>query len=392
MTALAREKRETHAEAPARRLVTIYSYHLYAQRRRGGMHFLAEAFRTLGWDVRFVTCDYSALTLLKGDRRTKFGKAEGFNRLKRIAPDVETAVILTPFHAVGRAEGTLQRLAGLATRGYPWPLSGRAAGFARGVDLVILESCGALMFAGAIRAATDAPIIYRASDNIDVIRPVPALMRAEAEAAGIVDAISVASPLLAGKFGHGPVRFDPMGLDKAQFDKGAPSPYPPTPRKRVVISGSSSFDHAAAAAAADAFPEWDFYQIGSLDKPVRAPNFFMLGERPFADVVGYVAHADIGFAPYLVRPGFEYQADHSNRLLQYVYCGLPTVAPEALGGEGRDHILGYRADDAASLKQAFETAAKFDRNAVPRASVIDWRELAERLSQVKRRGAACASS
>lgn len=391
MTALAREMRDT-APAARRRLVTIYSYHLYAQRRRGGMHFLADAFRSLGWDVRFVTCDYSALTLLKGDRRTKFGKAEGFNRLKRVAPDVETAVVLTPFHAIGRASGTLQRLAGAVTRGYPWPMAGRAAGFARGADLVVLESCGALMFAGAIRAATDAPIVYRASDNIDVIRPVPALMRAEAEAVDIVDAVSVASRHLAGKFAGAPVRFDPMGLDKAQFDKGAPSPYPDTGRKRVVISGSSSFDHAAAEAAARAFPDWDFYQIGSLDRPVNEPNFFMLGERPFADVVGYVAHADIGFAPYLVRPGFEYQADHSNRLLQYVYCGLPTVAPDALGGPGRAHILGYRAGDADSLTAAFRAAASFDRSAVPRSSVLDWRELATRLSGVTRREVSCGSS
>ncbi len=391
MTALARRAEPETAPAVRRKCVAIYSYHLYEQRRRGGMHFLAEAFRGLGWDVRFITCDYSALTLIKGDRRTKFGTARGFNRLTRVADDLEVAVIFTPFHAIGRADGALGRLAGLATRAYPWPMGGRAASFARGTDLVVMESCGALMFAGAIRAATHAPIIYRASDNIDVIRPVPALMRAEAAAARIVDTISVASPHLAKKYGNAPVRFDPMGLDKAQFDKGEPSPYPPTGRKRVVISGSSSFDHDAARAAAAGFPDWDFYQIGSLETPVNEPNFYMLGERPFADVVAYVAHADIGFAPYLTRPGFEYQADHSNRLLQYVYCGLPSVVPEALAMPDRPHFLGYRAGDAASVKAAFTRAAAFDRAAVPRASVIDWSELATRLSGVERRQA-CASS
>jgi 2-beta-glucuronyltransferase len=391
MTALARRDRATPASEPARRCVTIYSYHLYEQRRRGGMHFLCEAFRALGWNVRFITCDYSALTVLKGDRRTKFGTAVGFNRLTRIADDLEVAVIFTPFHAIGRARGALARIAGLATRGYPWPLAGRAAAFARGADLVVMESCGALMFADAIRAASAAPIVYRASDNLDVIRPVPALVRAEEKALGIVDAVSVASPHLAEKFAGGPVRFDPMGLDKAQFDKGAPSPYPPNGRKRVVISGSSSFDHDAARAAAAARPDWDFYQIGSLDAPVSEPNFYMLGERPFADVVGYVAHADIGFAPYLTRPGFEYQADHSNRLLQYVYCGLPSVVPEALAGATRPHFFGYRAGDAQSVAAAFERAAAFDRNAVPRGSVIDWTELAIRLSGIERRPA-CVSS
>lgn len=389
MTALAR--RAAAEPAAERRCVTIYSYHLYDQRRRGGMHFLCEAFRQLGWTVRFVTCDYSALTLLKGDRRTKFGTARGLNRLTRIADDLEAAVILTPFHAIGRAQGALGKLAGLATGGYPWPFASRAASFARGADLVIMESCGALMFAHAIRAVSDVPIVYRASDNIDVIRPVPALMRAETAALGLVDAVSVASPHLANKFAGAPVRFDPMGLDKAQFDKGAPSPYPPTPRKRVVISGSSSFDHAAAQAAAAAMPDWDFYQIGALDVPVNAPNFTMLGERPFADVVGYVAHADIGFAPYLTRPGFEYQADHSNRLLQYVYCGLPSVVPDALARADRPHLFGYRAGDAPSVAAALRQAAAFDRAQVPRGGVIDWKELAIRLASVERRQA-CASS
>jgi len=385
MTAHARRETTSPARAPGRRCVTIYSYHLYEQRRRGGMHFLCEAFRGLGWDVRFITCDYSALTVLKGDRRTKFGTARGFNKLTRIADDLEVAVIFTPFHAIGRARGALGKLAGLATRSYPWPMAGRAAAFARGADLVVMESCGALMFASAIRAASDAPIIYRASDNIDVIRPVPALMRAEVNALGIVDAVSVASSHLAEKFAGSPVRFDPMGLDKAQFDKCTPSPYPPTGRKRVVISGSSSFDHDTARAAAAAMPDWDFYQIGSLDVPVSEPNFYMLGERPFADVVGYVSHADIGFAPYLTRVGFEYQADHSNRLLQYVYCGLPSVVPEAMATAERPHFFGYRAGDEVSVAAAFENAAAFDRNAVPRSSVIDWTELATRLSGVERR-------
>lgn len=370
--------------APATGIVTIYSYHLYEQPRRGGMHWLAEAFRSLGHDVRFVTCDFSLATLLKGDRRTKYGRVQGINRLKRLAPNLSAAVVATPFHALGRARGVLPRLLNGLTSAYPWPYAGLAASFARGSDLVVMESCGALMFARAVREATTAPIVYRVSDNLKVIRPVPSLLNAEQDAMQVVDAVSVASPLLQRRFPADLTRLDPMGLDRDRFDVDVPSPYAPSGRKRVVISGSSSFDHRSVLLACRAQPDWDFFQIGALDKIVDAPNFHALGERPYSDVVAYVRHADLGFAPYLVRAGFEYQAEHSNRLLQYVYCGLPSIVPEELSA-GRPHYLGYRAGNGASIASTLKLAATFDRARVPRGEVIDWVQLALRLSALPRR-------
>lgn len=370
--------RSGSSNAPEQRrpIVTFFSFHVWKSKRRGGMHWLCDAYRQMGWDARFITCDYSLMTLLKGDRRTQHGQLEGVNRLTRLAPDLSVAVLLTPWHAYGRPNG-VGRLLNTLTSTYPWPFRGTVARFVADADLVIVESCGALMFLDEIHKRSRAPVVYRVSDNLDTIRPVPALLAAEKHAAVIADLVSVASEHLARKFGpDAKVAIQPMGIDKTLFDLPSESPYPENGRLRVVISGSSSQDVESAVLAADACPEMDFYQFGSLARPVERPNIRYMGETEFRSLVPYVQHADIGFAPYLSRAGFEYQADHSNRLLQYVYCRLPTVVPSALCTPSRRHMFGYTPGSAESIRSAFERAAKYDRGAVPKESVVDWQELA----------------
>lgn len=376
-----------HAERRAP-VVLLLSYHLYRQRRRGGMHWVCDALRRAGWDARFVTCDFSWITRMKGDRRTKFGEVVGLNRLERIDESLSVGVLSTPFHQLGRAHGALHRLADRLTAAYPWPAGSVVERFARGADLVIVESCGGLAMLEHVRRATDAPIVYRVSDNIEVVRPVPSLLAAEAEAVPEVDAVSLASEILARRFiGRGRVQIDPMGLEKHLFDAATASPYAGDSRPKVVISGSSGLDAASLAIAAQAFPDWDFIQFGSHDDLPTAPNIVAMGERPFADMVPYVKFADIGFAPYLAKPGFEYQAEHSNRLLQYVYSRLPCVVPVALSSAAKPHFIGYVPGDGASIGDAFARARRFDRAHVPAESVIDWDGLAARLAAVRRRQA-----
>ncbi|MBP2151675.1 hypothetical protein [Xanthobacter flavus] len=367
------------------RCVSIFSYHLYFQRRRGGMHWVCDSLRKAGWDVRFITCDYSLLTLLKGDKRTAYGEVKGINRLERVTADLSVGVVFTPFHPVGRDRNIPLKLIDKLTSTYPQPKGGVVRKFAHGSDLVIVESCGALMMVDDIRRATDAPIVYRVSDNMRVVRPVPSLLAAEARAVGKADAVSLASEHLARSFlGRGRVQFDPMGLDKARFDAATKNPYPDDGRPKVVISGSSSLDHAALETAARSLTDFTFIQFGAADRKIDLPNLEYRGEVPFDDLVPYVKFADIGFAPYLVRPGFEYQAEHSNRLLQYVYSGLPSVVPMELASPQRPHYLGYDSRNDASIVAAFHEARAFDRALVPRDEVIDWDQVAARLAAVER--------
>ena len=350
------------------------------------MHWICDSLRADGWDTRFITCDFSWITQLKGDRRTAYGKLQGLNSLVRIDENLSVAVVHTPFHPLGNGKSILGKALSAATSLYPQPKTPVVRAFADGADLVIIESCGALLMVEAIRNATDAPIVYRVSDNLRVVRPVPCLLRAEADAAREVDAVSLASENLAMQFqGSDNVRLDPMGLDKALFDECSTSPYRNDGRVKVVISGSSGLDVLALKSAAECLPDFDFIQFGAAEELPNLPNVIYKGETPFRDLVPWVKFADIGFAPYKVRLGFEYQAEHSNRLLQYTYSGLPSVVPKQLAHESKAHFIGYDVNVPQSIREAFLHAKDFDRRRVPKHSVLNWIELARRLATVSRR-------
>jgi len=350
------------------------------------MHWICDSLRKNGWHVRFITCDFSLITRIKGDRRTEFGQIEGLNQLKRVDDSLSVGVVYTPWHPVGRAGNWLGRMANAVSSIYPWPQGLTVKQFASGADLVIVESCGGLFMLDDIRAVTPAPVIYRVSDNLQVVRPVPSLLAAEQAAVASVDAVSMASEHLARLLNVGSnLRFDPMGLDKTQFDLATQSPYQNDGRVKVVISGSSGLDCQALQLAAESHPDWDFIQFGAAEGLPRLPNIIDMGERPFKDLVPWVKFANIGFAPYVNKPGFEYQAEHSNRLLQYIYCGLPSVVPEALTSPSKPHFIGYSAGDKTSITNALDAAHAFDCHLVPSHAVLDWDQLASRLASVSKR-------
>lgn len=360
--------------------VSIFSFHLYFQRRRGSMHWICDSLRASGHDVRFITCDFSLLTKLKGDRRTEFGEVRGVNTLERIDASLSVGVVSTLWHPVGRATSLAGNVLNRLTSWYPGPHASVVREFARGSDLIVVESCGGLLMLDAIRSATEAPVVYRVSDNLAVVRPVPCLLEAERRAVASVETVSLASEHLARSLGvKANLRFDSMGLDKKAFDEAAESPYAPDGRPKVVISGSSGLDTQSLRIAAEALPDFDFIQFGSANDIPTLPNIRLMGERPFKELVPWVKFADIGFAPYLVKPGFEYQSEHSNRLLQYTYSALPSVVPNELCSDSKPHFLGYRANDRNSIVQSLRAAATFDRSKVPVNSVNDWDQLAQRI-------------
>lgn len=350
------------------------------------MHWICDSLKESGWQVRFITCDYSLITRIKSDRRTEFGEVVGINKLERIENNLSVGVVSTLWHPVGGTTSNLRRVANGITKFYPGPFTGVVQRFAAGSDLVILESCGALFYFDAIRRVVDCPIVYRVSDNISVVRPVPSLLAAEKKVVANADAVSVASEHLARELKvGGNLRLDPMGLDKAAFDLAHTNPYSGARRTNVVISGSSGLDADALEMAASVRPEFDFYQFGDAKSIPRKDNIHVMGERPFSELIPWVKFADIGFAPYLVKPGFEYQAEHSNRLLQYVYCSLPSVVPRELAAPHKPHFIGYEAGDLESIGKALTAAQQFDRRSVPIDSVLNWHQLAERLTTVRRK-------
>jgi len=109
-----------------------------------------------------------------------------------------------------------------------------------------------------------------------------------------------------------------------------------------------------------------------------AANLTCHGERPFAELVPYLQHADIGLQALTYTPGAEWFTD-SLKMFQYTYCRLPIVAPRYLQHD-RPHVYYYDPGDDASIRQALLAARGHDRGQIVTASVLSWDDLASKLA------------
>ena len=108
------------------------------------------------------------------------------------------------------------------------------------------------------------------------------------------------------------------------------------------------------------------------------PNLRALGEMAFEDTVPYLQHADVGLAMLGGAPGMAVFTD-SLKILQYTWCRLPIVAPEAMAS-GRPHVHTYRPSDTASIRAACLAARAHDRATISRAGLQTWDALAATLA------------
>lgn len=58
-------------------------------------------------------------------------------------------------------------------------------------------------------------------------------------------------------------------------------------------------------------------------------------------MLDFIAYADVGLAPYIDKPGIEYQTINSNRMLLYRSYGLPILGPDRLCNPTVPNIIGY---------------------------------------------------
>lgn len=358
------------------RTAVFFSQHVLVSRRRAGMHFLARAYRDLGWRVVFVTVGLSWLSRLKGDPRLVDGPPALRNRLVEVEPGLSAYVWMPAFHPVNPARLAANRLAGPLFALYPrLPAPGLAAAVAE-ADQVVFESAAGVMLVPWVRRLNPAArLVYRVSDDLSVLGAHPAVLAAECRALPAFALVSVPSPLLAARFGGlATVRHQPHGLDAAAFEAPAPSPYAPG-ETAVVSVGTMLFDADAAVAACAARPDWRFHFFGALGGRPAAANAVHHGERPFAELVPYLKAAHLGAAFYRPAPGAEYLADTSNKLMQYAHCRLPAVAPDYVAG-GRPQLFGYRPGDPGSIAEALARADAADRSALPFPAARPWRAVA----------------
>jgi len=368
---------------PQKRAV-ILTGHFAHQKRRANIHWLSDELRDHGWHVTFVTVGYSWVSRLRGDRRFKslFQRpTPGLDQIDASLTSVFRYAPIHPFSLRNHPLDALVRPIHYLFETY-WRRHLRAP--LANADLVVVESGPPVMLSPAAREyAPDAALVYRVSDDVKLLGLPVFLQKAELRHAAVFDRISMASPILAKKFhAHETVRIDPIGIPKKLYAGNLPDPIGVhRAEKEVVCAGTTQFDLPAAVAIAKARPNWRLHIIGRLqgDPPSHIPpNLIFHGELPFAQTAAYIKHADIGFAPYIDRPGVEYQTAQSNRILQYRHFGLPILGPSRLCDPTIPCIIGYPGIETDQLETALMQAETY---VAPKPDEVpDWHLLYSRIT------------
>jgi 2-beta-glucuronyltransferase len=362
-----------------KRVVFVTSHYVDAD-RKAGFHWLAEAFWRAGWQVLFFTESLSWLSLLRRDPRSKYPVVREAGRLRQVRERFDSYVWLTPFHPVHLRSGVLNRLSGPFLKLYAkFPMREAEPEIAQ-ADLFVFDSDhGLLLFDRFKKLNPRARFIYRVSDNIPMLGHHPLLAAHEEKILPRFDLVSVPSAFFCERFRHrSNVVLQYHGLQKVLFDQPCANPFLGS-GPHVLYVGKNFFDSDFLTRALRLFPDWPFHVFGDLGVLPTAPNLTAYGERPFAELVPYLKHADIGLQTLRYYPGAECFTD-SLKMHQYTYCRLPIVAPAFLKN-ARSHVCYYEPGDDDSIRQALLAAHGFDRASISTDSVLTWDDIAAKWAE-----------
>lgn len=350
--------------------------------RKTGMVFWAEALARAGYESYAVTTQLSALSRLVGAARLSAVPPADRNVWRNCGERLHGFVWVPAFHPARSRVGWLDRMATAIWEFYPRLLPEAVLEVVRRADIVVIESCAALLLFDVLKkvAPPTAKFVYCASDRLSTVGMHPMLDAVLTRTAPLYDLVRIPARAMAKDFPPGSrVQYIPHGIDKAIFDKPGPSPFG-NGGPNVVVAGDMLFDSDAFGVLLDSFPDVCFHTFGrmDLDQFGQRPNLVVHGEVPFEVLATYLPHADVGFAPYVDRPKAHYLVESSLKLIQYTYCRLPIVAPH-FAAVGRDHVIGYTPGDDDSLRAALTAALNLDRNSVDSCGVISWDEVIERV-------------
>lgn len=347
--------------------------------RKAGFHWLADALWRAGWNVFFFTESISWLSWLRRDLRFGYPQFSDVRRVRSVRERLASYVWLTPFHPVNLRSRVLNRLSGSLLSLYGKLPLGDAEKEIAAADLFIFDSDhGLFLFDRFKKANPHARFVYRVSDDIPMLRHHPIVLANEERVAPRFDLVSVPCDYIQRRFAHLPrVILQKHGLRKDLFDAPCPSPYQ-GPGPFFIYVGREYVDRDFLQRAARLFPAGTFHVFGKIDGLPTAANLHAHGERPFAETVPYLKHADIGLQARSYSPGAECLTD-SLKMHQYTYCRLPIVAPAFLRHD-RPHVFYYEPGDDASIRSAVVDALGYERGRIATASVLSWDDIAGTLA------------
>ena len=349
--------------------ISLLTVHDATAPRKVDFHFWADVFAARGYTVDFVTVGFSPITFLKkGGRDYK----APFNRWITIDFNVRKFLWCPPFHPFTLGSGFLNNIVTRLFALYPKLMPETLLGGLAKTDIFIVENgAGLLLVPTLAQKFPKAKFIYTVCDRIETLGYHPIILQAEKDALPFIDMIRVPAQIMTGDYpSHPNVRYIPHGLEKRLFDEKHPNPYKSS--KNAISVGDMLFDGEAVATMARNFPDWEFHLFGKKAALAEIlPNVITHGEKPFAKIIPYLQHADIGIAPYHPAPNADYLSQSSLKMIQYTYCKLPIIAPD-FAAAGRPHVLPYDPASKVAITEAVKKAAGFDKSTINSSAIMDW--------------------
>lgn len=367
---------------PQRRALLFSQQTLGLGWRKTGMVYWAETLADMGWDVGMVTVQLSRLTQLANARRFAAYPAEAINAWRARGPGRRSYIWVPPVHPQRMRQRWMDPLTRLAAHAYAASLPAEILDDAALADLVVIESTAAVALFDRLRAASRrARFVYCASDRLVPNGMSPVLQDILDRTAARYDLIRVPALSMVADFpAAANVCHIPHGVDRAAFAVRQPNPYPLGTRN-LVVAGDGAYDPLATRAIAAALPGATVHLFGRMDAGSLngAANAVFHGEVPFARLVPYLQHADVGLAPYEDRPQRNYFAESSLRQLQYLLCRLPVVLPDFAAPRPQPWHFLYDAHAPETAGLAAARALAFDRAGMNDDDVLDWSQVVVRV-------------
>ena len=349
---------------------SIISYHYYESKKKASLHFIAEALSDLGWEVLFVCGNFSALQLLKNDKRmheTGFLKNIFFE--KKIG-NIKSAVNFNIAHPhIIFSEKT-----NIILERFVLP-SKKIKKEIESSDLIIFESDPSVLLNKKLNIKPSSKLLLRLNDDPAALNLSENVIKKLNELQQVAEITSCPNQIVFNNSTAPRKRIHLHGIDKESFDQETENPYSELPfskKKNLVFVGNSYLDYETINTISSLSKEYFIHIIGPFT-PAPKENIKFYGYMKFEETIKYIKYADAGLhTRFATKPLMETLGD-SLKVLQYSYCNLPIISPEEIK-TNRKNVFKYKRKDTESIKRAVESALE-THTKFSNKDILSWKEV-----------------
>lgn len=388
---------ETKGNARSPLKILMLTGHIYSSKRKAGFHHLAKALMDQNNEVTFCTAPNSILEVGDSILDVMFSSKDAYTVESRLVsffqaafPKKHEKLVETSYISLA---ANIQKSKSKLSFIYRFNdivdvdrllkeifLHGYCKSFSERYDVIIFESTnGLLLFDHLRRKNPDAKLVYRVSDDLEVVNGIQEVIQHEQKILPEFNLISSPSNQITNKLrSKSPLAriiTQYHGIEKSLFDKDYPNPYSDN-GKNFVFVGSGFLDEEFLNLVSELDRNWTFHIIGNLPRPVESANIRYYGEMPFIETIPYLKHADCGLQIRSYTPGIE-TLEKSVKFIQYTYLKLPIIAPKYMSLEDF-HVFSYD-HNLESIEQAIYESLSFDREYVDRSWIQSWEDIAREI-------------